>query len=136
MSPIGSPGFLSKPHEARDKLGPVDDPLVGVFVHWVYGPHTTDGVLGKDNPLLLASNFSGQWPGLVGLLNTGACLESLNRRHSRLWTSATDFSADPVFMERLDSMVFDGRDCLRRTGDPLAREHLRRRVGPRAQDRQ
>jgi L-fucose isomerase-like protein len=106
--PYRVPGFLSKPHEARDKLGPIDDPIVGVFVHWVYGPHTTDGVLGKDNPLLLASNFSGQWPGLVGLLNTGACLESLNRRHSRIWTSAADFSADPVFMERLDSWCSTG----------------------------
>ena len=26
-------------------------------------------------------NFSGSWPGLVGLLNTGACLESLGRAH-------------------------------------------------------
>ena len=53
--------------------------MIGVCVHWFYGPHTTDGVVGKDNPLLLASNFSGRWPGLVGLLNTGACLESLGR---------------------------------------------------------
>ena len=69
------PGFLSKPHEAIEKLGPIQDPMIGVCVHWFYGPHTTEGVVGKDNPLLLASNFSGQWPGLVGLLNTGACLE-------------------------------------------------------------
>ena len=60
-------GFLTKPHEAVEKLGPIDDPLIGVCVHWVYGPHTTDGVVGKDNPLLLASNFSGTWPGLVGV---------------------------------------------------------------------
>ena len=39
--------------------------MVGVFVHWTYAPHTVDGVVGKDNPLLLASNFSGTWPGLV-----------------------------------------------------------------------
>ncbi len=72
-------GFITKPHEAIEKLGRVDDPMIGMCVHWFYGPHTTDGVVGKDNPLLLASNFSGQWPGLVGLLNTGACLESLGR---------------------------------------------------------
>ena len=53
-------GFLTKPHEAIQHLGPIDDPMVGVFVHWTYGPHTCDGVAGKDNPLLLASNFSGQ----------------------------------------------------------------------------
>ena len=107
--PYRVPGFLSKPHEAIEKLGPVDDPTVGIFVHWVYGPHTTDGVVGKDTPLLMASNFSGRWPGLVGLLNTGACLESLGRRHSRIWTDAPDWTADPVFMERLDEWCASGQ---------------------------
>lgn len=106
--PYRVPGFLSKPHEGRDALGPIDDPIVGVFVHWVYGPHTTEGVVGKDNPLLLASNFSGRWPGLVGLLNTGACLTSLKRRHSRIWTTAEDMSSDPVFMAELDAWCRTG----------------------------
>jgi L-fucose isomerase-like protein len=102
-------GFLSKPHHAIEKLGPIDDPLLGVCVHWFYGPHTTDGVVGKDNPLLLASNFSGRWPGLVGLLNTGACLESVGRAHSRIWSDAPDLSADPSFMERLDQWCKSGK---------------------------
>lgn len=103
------PGFMTRPHEAIEKLGPVDDPIIGVFVHWVYGPHTTDGVVGKDNPLLLASNFAGEWPGLVGLLNTAACLESVGRKFSRVWTDASDWAADPVFMERLDEWCTTGR---------------------------
>jgi L-fucose isomerase-like protein len=103
------PGFLSKPHEAIEKLRPIDDPLVGVCVHWFYGPHTTDGVFAKENPLLLASNFSGRWPGLVGLLNTGACLESLGRSFSRAWTDAPDMSADDAFMARLDEWCTTGR---------------------------
>lgn len=102
-------GWLTRPHEAIEKLGPVDDPLIGVCVHWFYGPHTTDGVVGKDNPLLLASNFSGTWPGLVGLLNTGACLESLGRPFSRVWTSAQDWTADEAFMARLDEWCTTGR---------------------------
>ncbi len=106
--PYRVPGFLSKPHHAIEKLGPIDDPMIGMCVHWLYGPHTTDGVVGKDNPLLLASNFSGQWPGLVGLLNTGACLESLNRPFSRVWTDAKDFSSDPEFMARLDEWCTSG----------------------------
>jgi len=101
-------GYITKPHEAIEKLGPVDDPIVGVFVHWVYGPHTTDGVVGKDNPLLLASNFSGTWPGLVGLLNTGACLESVCRKFSRIWTESDDWTADGPFMERLDEWLSTG----------------------------
>ena len=102
-------GFLSKPHHAIEKLGPIGDPMIGVCVHWIYGPHTTDGVVGKDNPLLLASNFSGQWPGLVGLLNTGACLGALDRPFSRIFTDAEDFSADDLFMDRLSEFCSTGR---------------------------
>src|SRR5262245_61228256 len=71
--------FLSRPDQSIDKLGALDDPAIGLFVHWVYGPHTVDGVVGKDHPLLLASNFSGQFPGLVGLLNTASCLAMVDR---------------------------------------------------------
>ncbi|MBN1866659.1 fucose isomerase [Candidatus Sumerlaeota bacterium] len=102
-------GFLTRPHESIEKLGPVDDPTIGICVHWIYGPHTTDGVVGKKNPLLLASNFSGEWPGLVGLLNTGACLEGLGRKHSRVWTDAPDWSKDETFMARLDEWCKRGR---------------------------
>src|SRR5262245_3622338 len=87
-------GFLTRPDEAISKLGPIDDPMIGVFVHWAYGPHTCDGVVGKDNPLLLASNFSGRWPGLVALLNTAACLESLGPRFSPLCTDAPNRTRD------------------------------------------
>ncbi|HZU38088.1 MAG TPA: hypothetical protein VFA18_19355, partial [Gemmataceae bacterium] len=108
-TPYVVPGFLTRPDEAIAKLGPIDDPLIGVFVHWAYGPHTCDGVAGKDNPLLLASNFSGTWPGLVALLNTGACLASINRPFSRIWTDAPDWTKDTRFMERLDEWCSTGQ---------------------------
>ena len=108
-APYRVPGFLSKPHEAIEKLAPVSDPMIGVCVHWFYGPHTTEGVVGKDNPLLLASNFSGRWPGLVGLLNTGACLELLDRPFSRVWSDAPDLSADEGYMARLEAWCSSGR---------------------------
>lgn len=102
-------GYITKPHEAIEKISHIDDPLIAICVHWLYAPHTTDGVVGRDNPLLLASNFSGQWPGLVGLLNTGASLESLDRPFSRVWTSAPDWSADDQLMSRLDEWCRTGR---------------------------
>jgi L-fucose isomerase-like protein len=102
-------GFLTRPDEAIAKLRPIDDPLIGIFVHWAYAPHTCDGVVGKDNPLLLASNFSGRWPGLVASLNTGACLESLNRHFSRIWTDAHDWTRDKVFMAQLDEWCSTGQ---------------------------
>ncbi len=109
-------GFLSKPHESIEKLGPVTDPMIAVCVHWIYGPHTVEGAIGKDNPLLLASNFSGQWPGLVGLLNTGACLEMMGRPFSRAWTDAADFTSDAQFMSRLDEWCSTGRIHYEQTG--------------------
>ena len=78
-------------------------------MHWAYGPHTCDGVAGKDSPLLLASNFSGQWPGLVALLNTAACLEMIDRPASRIWTTAPDWTRDRAFMARLDEWCTTGR---------------------------
>ena len=101
--------FLRKPHESIEHLGPLDEPLIGVFCHWTYGPHTCDGVVGKDTPLLLASNFSGTWPGLVALLNTAACLESVGRKHSRIWTDAADWTRDRTFMDRLDGWCTTGQ---------------------------
>jgi len=109
-------GILSKPHHAIEKLGPITDPMIAVCVHWLYAPHTCDGVVGKDNPLLLASNFSGRWPGLVGLLNTGASLESLNRPFSRAWTDAPDWTSDQPFMERLSEWCSTGRIAYEESG--------------------
>ena len=102
-------GYLTRPAEAISKLGPIDDPLIGIFVHWAYAPHTVDGVVGKTSPLLLASNFSGTWPGLVALLNTAASLESVGRHASRVWTDADDWTAQPHVMERLDQWCSTGR---------------------------
>lgn len=102
-------GFLTRPDEAITRLGPVSDPCIGMFVHWAYAPHTVDGVVGKDSPLLLASNFSGAWPGLVALLNTAASLELVGRDASRIWTDAADWTADAEFMERLDEWCSTGR---------------------------
>src|SRR6476661_4231846 len=131
--PVVLDHFLTTPADAIDTLSGVDAPLIGVYAHWVYGPHTTDGVVGSDTPLLLASNFDGTWPGLVGLLNTGACLTSLGRRHSRLWSAQSDLTTDEWFMTALDDWVQTGTlehdaGCVRpappRTASPIVDDVL------------
>lgn len=107
-SPYLVDGYLTRPGESIRKLGPIQDPLVGLFVHWTYAPHTVDGVVGKDTPLLLASNFSGTWPGLVALLNTAASLEVVGRSASRVWTRAEDWTTDEFFMEHLRQWCENG----------------------------
>src|SRR5262249_48950908 len=37
------------------------------------------------------------------------CLESIGRKHSRIWTSAPDWSADATFMARLDEWCSTGQ---------------------------
>ena len=101
-------GMIKKPSEAINRLSQIDDPMIGIYAHWVYGPHTTDGVVGKDSPLLLASNFSGTWPGLVGLLNTAACLEMIDRKASRIWSDKDDWTHDDVFMMNLEHWIKSG----------------------------
>jgi hypothetical protein len=61
-----------------------------------------------DNPLLMVSNFSGKWSGLVGLLNIGACLAAEGRKTSRLWTDAADWSEDSAFLKHLEEWCDKG----------------------------
>ncbi|NMC63789.1 MAG: fucose isomerase, partial [SAR324 cluster bacterium] len=35
-------GFITRPNESIHKLGPIDDPMIGICVHWIYGPNTVD----------------------------------------------------------------------------------------------
>jgi hypothetical protein len=32
--------FLTTPADSIDALGSIDDPMIGVYAHWVYGPHS------------------------------------------------------------------------------------------------
>ncbi len=109
LNPYRVGGFIDRPYKSIEQLGPIDDPMIGVHCHWVWGSHTVDGTVGKNNPLLLASNYKRQWPGLVGLLNTSACLAAVDRDHSRIWTDAEDWTEDPAFMERLEEWCTTGR---------------------------
>ena len=53
---------------------PEDAPLVVVEAVWQYSQHLLAGLLHHKGPILTVANWSGQWPGLVGLLNLNASL--------------------------------------------------------------
>ncbi|WP_319530502.1 hypothetical protein [uncultured Cohaesibacter sp.] len=109
LDPYRVEGFIDRPHKGIEKLGHIDDPMIGIYCHWVWGSHIVDGVAGKDSPLLLASNFNRQWPGLVGMLNSCACFDAVNRPYSRIWTEAPDWSENDLFMSRLEEWTTTGR---------------------------
>jgi len=77
---------------------PPDAPLVVVEAVWQYSHHVLAGLMTHRGPLLTVANWSGQWPGLVGLLNLNACLAKAGRAYSTLWSG--DFR-DTAFRDGL-----------------------------------
>jgi hypothetical protein len=71
---------------------PPDVPLVVVEAVWQYSHHVLPGLRTHRGPILLVANWSGEFPGLVGLLNLGASLTKAGVPHSVLWSE--DFTDD------------------------------------------
>ena len=69
------------------KTIPVDAPLIVVEAVWQYSHHVLAGLRGHRGPILLVANWSGQFPGLVGLLNLAGSLTKAGVRYSALWSA-------------------------------------------------
>ncbi len=65
---------------------PVDAPVVVVDAVWQYSHHVLAGLRTHRGPILIVANWSGQFPGLVGLLNLTASLTKAAVAHSVLWS--------------------------------------------------
>jgi hypothetical protein len=61
-------------------------PLIVAESVWQYSQHLLPGLLRHRGPLLTVANWSGTWPGLVGLLNLNGSLTKLGVRYSTLWS--------------------------------------------------
>ena len=90
---------------------PPDAPLVVVEAVWQYSHHVLAGLMTHRGPLLTVANWSGQWPGLVGLLNLNASLAKAGRRYSTLWSETF---ADDFFRNGLATWL-SGRDVVHDT---------------------
>jgi len=71
---------------------PSDAPLVVCEAVWQYSHHVLPGLVGHRGPILTVANWSGQWPGLVGMLNLNGCLTKAGVPYSTLWSA--DFRDD------------------------------------------
>jgi len=65
---------------------PPEAPLVVVEAVWQYSHHVFPGLLTHKGPILTVANWSGEWPGLVGMLNLNACLTKAGVPYSTLWS--------------------------------------------------
>ena len=63
-----------------------DAPLIVAEAVWQYSHHVLAGLTTHRGPILTVANWSGQWPGLVGLLNLNASLAKAGVRYSTLWS--------------------------------------------------
>lgn len=76
-----------------------DAPLIVIEAVWQYSQHLLPGLLGHRGPILTVANWSGQWPGLVGLLNLNASLRKAGKAFDTLWS--VDFT-DRFFLDGLE----------------------------------
>jgi len=81
-------GFVSSQREGIEvfKAVPPKAPVVVAIANWQYSHHVLPGLRTHRGPILTVANFSGRWPGLVGLLNLNAGLTKMGREYSTLWT--------------------------------------------------
>ncbi len=101
-------GFISSQRMGMDVFAaiPPETPLVCATAAWQYTHHVLPGLRGHNGPILTVANWSGQWPGLVGLLNLNGSLVKAGVSYSTLWSE--DFR-DAWFLRGLREWIRDGR---------------------------
>jgi hypothetical protein len=101
-------GFISSQRQGMDvfmKIHP-EAKLVFATAAWQYSHHVLPGLRSHKGPILTAANWSGQWPGLVGLLNLNGSLIKAGKPFSSIWSK--DFT-DAYFRDSLDEWLKTGK---------------------------
>ena len=74
---------------------------------WQYSHHVLAGLRDHKGPILTLANWSGQWPGLVGMLNLNASLTKMGVEYSTIWS--VDFD-DEFFLKGIRQWLKDRKD--------------------------
>ncbi len=100
-------GFLSSQREGMDAFAAIDPdaPVVVAVATWQYSHHVLAGLTTHRGPILTVANWSGQWPGLVGMLNLNGSMTKAGVSYSTLWSGSFD---DAFFLDGLRSWVETG----------------------------
>jgi len=85
---------------------PADAPLIVAEAVWQYSHHVLAGLTTHRGPILTVANWSGTWPGLVGMLNLNGSLTKARVTYSTLWSE--DFTDEP-FLKGLRSWLKTGK---------------------------
>jgi hypothetical protein len=99
-------GFIYNQRMGMDvfmKIHP-DAPVIVAEAVWQYSHNVFSGLEHHRGPILTVANWSGQWPGLVGMLNLNGCLHKGGVAFSTLWSQ--DFT-DEFFRRGLRQWLKD-----------------------------
>lgn len=88
LDPIKQHGFIDSQKYGMKVFEniPSEAPLIVAEAVWMYSHHILPGLMSHQGPILTVANWSGIWPGLVGLLNLNACLTKAGIKFSSLWS--------------------------------------------------
>src|SRR5271166_5001094 len=101
-------GFIASQKEGLEIFAKIDSdtPIIVAEAVWQYTNHVLPGLIGHRAPILTVANWSGQWPGLVGMLNLNGSLTKAGVPYSTLWSETF---ADEPFRRKLGQWLADGR---------------------------
>ena len=101
-------GFISSQRMGMDVFKTIDKdvPVVVAEAVWQYSHHVLAGLRDHHAPILTVANWSGQWPGLVGLLNLNGSLTKAGVPYSTLWSQNFD---DDFFLQGLEQWLRTGQ---------------------------
>ncbi len=100
-------GFIGSQKEGMQVFANIDPKakLIVAEAVWQYSHHVLSGLLAHEGPILTVANWSGTWPGLVGMLNLNGSLTKAGRKYSTLWSE--DFT-DAFFVNGLSRWLAKG----------------------------
>jgi len=100
-------GFIGSQKEGMAVFATVDPtaPLIVAESVWQYSHHLLHGLISHRGPILTVANWSGTWPGLVGMLNLNGSLTKARVPYSTLWSETFD---DDFFRGGLSQWLLTG----------------------------
>ena len=100
-------GFIWNQRMGMDvfKSIPPQAPLIVAVAVWQYSYHVLAGLRDHHGPILTIANWSGQWPGLVGMLNLNGSLTKMGVNYSTIWSE--DFR-DAFFLQGIRQWLREG----------------------------
>jgi hypothetical protein len=105
--PVQEHGFISSQRMGMDVFQsiPKEARVIVAEAVWQYSYHVLAGLRDHRGPILTVANWSGQWPGLVGMLNLNGCLAKMGVAYSTIWSERFD---DDFFLNGIREWIRTG----------------------------